>query len=184
MTDSYEQIRQRFAGISRGAEIQERVQQDAALKAALAIEAEQRAEAQARAEALAKEAALIGEADARTVEKLAALKSLYAEREAAAQVAIEAIASLWKIETEIRNGRQLADRISSEVEYLIEQTQRGARRSELHKRAGLPVEHILTAPKWVKTDAQRTGAAAVAALTSGCLGPGFVKVRDEVIDFD
>lgn len=184
--DSYEQIRQRFAGISRGAEIQERVQQDAALKAAIAIEQEKRAEQQARHEALAREAALIAEAERAAVERLAALKPLYAEREAAARQAIEALAAVVRIETEIRDGLQLADRVASEVEALIEPTQRARWRSSLRERAGLAPRHIFTAPKqWVKTDAQRTGAAAVAALTASIILPGRIETpRGDVIDFE
>lgn len=187
MTDVYQADRERILGnVTRDAAIVERARQDAQIQAALRIEAERQADGRARQEALAKEAALIAEAERAAVERLAALKPLYAEREAAARQAIEALAAVVRIETEIRDGLQLADRVASEVEALIEPTQRARWRSSLRERAGLAPRHIFTAPKqWVKTDAQRTGAAAVAALTASIIQPGRIETpRGDVIDFD
>lgn len=185
MTDSYQELRDRFSGITRSSEVVSRIQLDLANRAAAELEAEQRAEQQQRQEALAREAALIAAADAAAVEKLAALKALYQARQEAARQAIEAIASLWRIEQEIRDGLQLADREVAAAEYLIEPSARSGRRQALRERAGLAARHIFTAPKqWVATDAQRTGAVAVAGITSGIIGAGWIQSAHDRIDFE
>lgn len=187
MTDVYQQDAERFRGITQSAKIQQRIEQDLALKAAIVLEREQLAQQQARQEALAREAALVAAADARAVEIYAALPDRYARREALARQVIEAIASLWGIEQEIRRGESDADREAASVEYLIEETQRGPRRTALRVRGGIPAGHIFIAPRgWLTNDGQRTGSAAVAALTSTptpMIGPGWIQVGQESKNF-
>lgn len=182
MTDVFEQDKARFAGLTRSSEIVERVQLDLAQRAAQALESEKRAEAQARQDALSREAGIIAAADARTVASLAALKALYAQREAAARVAIESISALWRIEQDIRAGLNDADRAAGEVEALIEPTQRGPRRSALRERAGLPSRHIYAPDVKPTTEAQAIGLTTVRGITAGIIQPGTIAVGRDIVN--
>lgn len=186
MGDIYEQDKLRILGpLQRDAAIVQRVQTDAAMRAAQAIEAERQADARSREAALAHEAELILEASRAAVEKLAALKPLYAQRQQMADKVITAIAELWKVEQDIRAGLSDADRIAAEVEYKIEPTQRARWRSSLRDRAGLPTQHAFAPDVKLDNDSQRIGAVAVAALTSGIILPGRIETpRGDVINFD
>lgn len=185
MPDVFEQDELRIRGPLRfDAAIVERARQDAQIQAALKIEAEQRAAQQRQAEARQSEALAIAQAESAAVEKLAALKDLYAQRQEAARQAIEALASVWRIESEIRSGLSNADRALASVEVLIDVTQRAAWRSALRARAGLP-QHVYKPDVKLANDAQRAGAAAVVALTASIVGPGFIETpRGDVIRFE
>lgn len=182
MTDVFEQDKARFAGITQGPAIIQKVNLDLQVAAARALEAERQADMRARQEALAHEAALIGEAERAAVEKLSPLKVAYAEREAAARAAVEAIASLWRIEQEIRNGLQLADRALQNVEALIEPTRRAAWRQTLRDRAGLPLRHGYMPDVKPADDAQTIGVTTVRAITAGVIQPGTIVAGRDVVN--
>lgn len=182
MTDVYEADRQRILGITRGAEITERVQQDLAIQAAIKIELEQRAAQQRQVEARAAEAMALAQAEAAALEALASLKPLYAQRQELARQAREALASVWRVEQEIRNGLQLADRSLQNVEPLIEPTQRAAWRQALRDRSGLPSQHIYTPDAPPTTEAQAIGVTVVRGITAGVIQPGAIAAGRDVVN--
>lgn len=182
MTDSLQELRDRFSGITRSTEVVSRIQLDLAQRAAAELEAEKRAEAQARQEALSREAALIAQADSAAIEKLAALKALYQARQEAARLAIEAIASLWRIEQDIRAGLNDADRVAGEVEALIEPSARSGRRQALRDRAGLLSQHIYAPDVKSTTEAQAIGVTVVRGITAGVIQPGTIAAGRDVVN--
>lgn len=182
--DVYEMDRQRILGITRSAEIQERVQQDAALKAAIAIEQEQRAAAQARQEALAAEAQAIAQADSAAVEKLRELIPIHAQRQEDARRVNDAVSALWQTESRYRAGLSEVNRILAPTDVLIEPSQRGARRESLLTRAGLPSQHIYTPDVQLTTEAQRVGATCVMGITGGFIADGAIVTAHDTVTFD
>lgn len=175
----------RIKGPQQDAKITQRIAQDLALRAAIAIEQEQRVAAQARQEALAAEAQARGAAEVNAVAQLAALAPLYEARQEAARQVIEAVSALWRIEQEIRAGLQLVDRSLQSAELTIDPTMRGSWRQSLRDRAGLPSRHVLAVPKsWLAGDGQKVGATVCAAITASVIQPGAIVTAHDAIDFN
>lgn len=182
MLDVFEQDKQRILGITRGAEVVQRVQQDAALRAAQQIAAEQRAAVQAQAQALAAEALQREQAETAVVEKLRELKPLYTARQQAARQAIESLSALWRIEAEIRAGLKDADRVLSSVELLIDPTLRADWRSSLRDRAGLPAQHLYAPDIQPSSAAQAAGVTVIRGITAGVIQPGAITAGRDVVN--
>lgn len=182
MTDVFEQDRQRILGITRGAEVAQRVQTDLAIRAAIAIEQEQRAAAQQAAQARAAEAQAIAQAEGAAVDRLSSLKPLYQQRQEAARQAIESIAALWRIENELRAGLGQADRTLGGVEMLIDSSARSSWRVSLRDRAGLPANHIYAPDVQPTSEGQAVGVTVARAITAGVIQPGAITAGRDVVN--
>lgn len=110
---------------------------------------------------------------------MSALKDQYAAREAAAKVAIEAIAELWRVEGMIRTSEADADLILRNVTPFIPPMQQRAWLESLRLRAGLPAHHAYAGK--ASNDAERVGLTAVRGITSGVITPGAIGLNGVTI---
>lgn len=185
MADVFLQDEMRIKGPQQDAKITERIAQDLAIKAAIAIERERQAEVQARQEALEREAQAREQAEAQAVEILRSAKPLYIERDDLARVAIEADAAVARKDAEIKTVLQLAYQPLRPVEATVEPSARPGWFESLRLRADLSAKHIFS-PRGLplSTEALRVGVTCVMGITSSAIGPGWIQVGRDVINFE
>lgn len=181
--DVYEQDRQRILSIKRGAEVAQRVQDDLAVRAALALEQERIAAAQAQAQAQEKEHAESVAVEAEIVKVLAPLAPRYAERKAAGDEVIKAVSHYLALEDAMNPALREAGELFAHIEYKIEPTDRAKRRASLRQRSGLPMQHTDGLP--VATDhASAAGRLVCYLLSSKAIDGATVTIGGHVLSVD
>lgn len=147
-------------------------------------EAAEKVEAQAREEqGWAQWHAQLGSAEAEAVSRMQALAAKYAEREAAAEKAIAALAEFYGIESSIRAELDAIGAGLNSFWVRIEPMQQPARWAGLREQAGLKDSHkeMGLSPH---TQAEKVGATAVKAIVGNVVKAGAVMVGGKAVTYD